>query len=254
MQKGIQISSFKSLLTSKEGVKEVFAKIKEMGCEYVQLQWISPSVEIGDIAEALLHSELNAVSVQEIFTEFDKNREYYFALCRACNCEALVLSRIPKEYKTEVTLKEYANILCEIHEVLKIEGQHLSFHPVKDDYENINGVCKLDILLQYLPEDVTLCLDLYHVEHAGLSISDTIQHYGKRVTEVHFKDYVYTNDGEEQLVPAGQGVICWDGVVEMCLAQNVAYAYVEQERWNGNPYDCLEEAFLWLLKENGEKL
>lgn len=253
---GIQVSSLKPLLTTQRQVHEAFRKIKEMGCDTVQLQWIDPSVEIADIVNALHTHNLTAISVQELFPVFDANRSYYYELCRTCNCDELCLSRIPEHCTNTAALKEFAQTLCTIHEYLQKEGRHLSFHPTKNDFSPIddihgdscNNICKLDILLKHLPNTVTLCLDLYHVEHAGLSIADTIRHYGNRVTEVHFKDYELLSDGNELLVPAGQGDIAWDEAIKECLRQNITYGYVEQERWERDPFDCLQEAFDWLNK------
>ena len=34
-----------------------------------------------------------------------------------------------------------------------------------------------------------------------------------------------------------------------CLEVGVPYAFVEQERWDRDPYDCLGEAMAWLDRE-----
>lgn len=248
MKVGIQVSSFKPILKSQEEVQVAFREIKGMGADYVQLQWIDHSVEIDDIAKALQEYELIAVSVQEMFNEFEKEPAYYYELCKVCGCDELCLSRIPETCDDVASIKEYALELCAIHETLQKEGKHLSFHPTKNDYAIINGenISKLDVLLSYLPNDITLCLDLYHVEHAGLSIVETLRKYSNRVSEVHFKDYKTLADGSEVLVPAGQGCIEWQEAIDTCLKQNVLYAYVEQEKWDKDPFRCLEEAFSWL--------
>jgi sugar phosphate isomerase/epimerase len=61
---------------------------------------------------------------------------------------------------------------------------------------------------------------------------------------VHFKD-----EKEGVLVPAGQGEVNWDGVVKACLEAKVPYGFVEQERWERDPYNCMKEAMDWLEEE-----
>ena len=58
--------------------------------------------------------------------------------------------------------------------------------------------------MEHLPESAALCLDLYHVGHAGLSMEETIEKYRGKICMVHFKDF--RKDGEEEcLVPVGRG-------------------------------------------------
>ena len=61
---------------------------------------------------------------------------------------------------------------------------------------------------------------------------------------VHFKDAV-----GDTLVPAGQGQVNWAGVVKACLDADVPYGFVEQEKWDRDPYACLGEAMEWLNTE-----
>ena len=71
-----------------------------------------------------------------------------------------------------------------------------------------------------------------------------IRRYAGRICMVHFKDSI-----GDTLVPAGQGEVNWDGVVKACLDADVPYGFVEQERWDRDPYECLKEAMEWLDKE-----
>ena len=61
---------------------------------------------------------------------------------------------------------------------------------------------------------------------------------------VHFKD---SRDGH--LVPAGQGDTPWEGVAQACRDAGVEYAFVEQETWDGDPFQCLQEALGWLKQQ-----
>lgn len=71
-----------------------------------------------------------------------------------------------------------------------------------------------------------------------------IRRYRSRICMVHFKDSL-----GDILVPAGQGEVRWNGVVSACLDAGIPYAFVEQERWDRDPYDCLKEARDWLSRE-----
>jgi len=63
---------------------------------------------------------------------------------------------------------------------------------------------------------------------------------------VHFKDAI-----GDTLVPAGQGQVNWAGVMEACRDTGVPYGFVEQEKWEKDPYECLKEALHWAAAASG---
>ena len=65
MKIGIQISSLKPPLLTEEQVRQAFFKMKTLGCNVVQLQWIDPSVSVNCIAQALQENGIISVSIQD---------------------------------------------------------------------------------------------------------------------------------------------------------------------------------------------
>ena len=122
-------------------------------------------------------------------------------------------------------------------------GQKVCFHPVSADFTAISGENAVELLLEKMPE-LSLCLDLYHLNRNCDDMPAFIRRYANRICMVHFKD---EKDGA--LVPAGQGLVSWDGVVKACLEAKVPYGFVEQETWETDPYTCMQEAMDWLEKE-----
>ncbi len=245
METGIQVSSLKPLLLTAAQVDEAFAKIAEMGCKTVQLQWIDPSVSIGDIARSLERHGLRSVSVQDFYQLISENEEYYVNLNARTGGTWMCVSRIPEHHKTRPGLDVFAAELRSMAARLAALGQKLCFHPVAADFAAIDGVNPMEYLFEAVPE-MEICFDLYHLNKAGFSMPEMIRKYAGRVCMVHFKEGRKNPDGTETLVPAGQGDIDWTGVMEACTETGVPYAFAEQERWEKDPYDCLNEALSWV--------
>ncbi len=225
---GIQLSTFRPLLTSSAQVAGVLREIAAMGCHTVQLQGIDPSVPIDRISEALRQTGIRAVSVQEIFTVFRQDRDRYLRLSRAVGASWFTVSRIPADTDPERFAREMKTLAAD----LSCVGQRLAFHPVYEDYP------LLERLLESVPE-MDVCLDLYHLWRTGANLKEWIKRYETRVRMVHFKDAV-----QGRLVPAGQGEVDWTGVLEAC--GRVDYGFAEQETWDGDPFRCAGEALKWL--------
>lgn len=243
MKTGIQISSLKPLLTSPQEVRASFEKVRKTGCEYVQLQWIDPVVPVEEIAKAVCDTGLCSVSVQDFYETVCVNPAYYIRLNQLTGGEWCCISRIPERFRSREGLSACVREFRALSDQLKEYHQRLCFHPVTHDYEKVDGMDPVESLLEQMPE-LSLCLDLYHLNRAGRSMPEWIAQHAGRICMVHFKD---AKDG--QLVPAGQGDTNWKGVVHACRNAGVEYAFVEQETWSRDPFVCLEEALQWLREQ-----
>lgn len=240
---GIQVSSLKPLLSTEAQVTEAFSKMRDLGCTTVQLQWIDPSVPMEAIARALRDRSMESVSVQDFYETVRKNFQYYVSLNAITGGKWLCVSRIPERLKSRKGLDAFIAELRAVQKQLDAFGQELCFHPVSADFTAVPGMSPVDYLLDNMPE-LSVCLDLYHLNHNCSDMPACIRRYAGRVCMVHFKD-----SKDDDLVPAGQGDTDWTGVVQACLDAGVSYAFVEQERWQRDPYKCLKEAMDWLDSE-----
>lgn len=246
MKTGIQVSSFKPVLTTEAEVKTAFEKMQAMGCKWVQLQWIDPSVPVGFIAECLKGTGMQSVSVQDFYEVICQNRPYYTALNACTGGVWMCVSRIPDRLKSREGLDAYVQELRAFGQELEACGQKLCFHPVSADFVPIDGLDPVAYLLEAMPE-LMICADLYHINKVGLDRKAWLRKYAGRVCMVHFKD-----EKGGRLVPAGQGDTDWTGVAAVCAEIGVDYAFVEQERWQGDPFERLKEALDWLNHQGKE--
>ena len=240
MENGIQVSSLKPLLLTAAQVEEAFENMSALGCRTVQLQWIDPSVPADVIARSMARHNITSVSVQDFYDHVTANLSYYTGLNTTTGGKWLCVSRIPERLKSRPGLDAFLAELRALQDTLTPLGQRVCLHPVSTDFTAVLGMNAVEYLLDNMPE-LEICLDLYHLNRNCTDMPRWIRRYGSRICMVHFKDGI-----GDTLVPAGQGNTNWTGVVEACLEAGVPYAFVEQERWDRDPYLCLKEAMTWL--------
>ena len=239
MEIGIQVSSLKPLLLTEEQVRHAFAKMGALGCTTVQLQWIDPSVSPEAIHQSMQENRIRSVSVQDFYETVFAHFSYYTNLNAVTGGKWLCVSRIPERLKSREGLDCFIDELRALQKQLDPLGQVLCLHPVSADFTAVPGMDAVGYLLDHMPE-MDICLDLYHLNRNCSDMPGFIRRYGSRICMVHFKDAI-----GDTLVPAGQGDTNWDGVVRACLDAGVGYGFVEQERWDRDPYLCLKEAMDW---------
>ena len=244
MKTGIQVSSLKPLLKTPEQVRQAFANMAALGCRYVQLQWIDPAVSLEDIRDALEQNGLISVSVQDFYQYVCENLEYYVNLNAITGGTWLTVSRIPERCKSREGLDIFVEELRNLDQKLRPLGQRVNFHPVTADFTAVPGMDAVSYLLDAMPE-LTVCLDLFHLNRNCGDMPGFIRRYAGRIPMVHFKD----EDETGKLVPAGQGRVNYTGVVKACREAGVEYGFAEQETWDSDPYDCLGQALAWLARE-----
>lgn len=243
MKTGIQVSSLKPLLLTEAQVQASFCALRALGCSTVQLQWIDSSVPPEAITAALRENGLRSVSVQDLYESVRGNLSYYVNLNALTGGKWLCVSRIPQRFRSREGLNVFLTGLRAMQAALDPWDQKLCFHPVSADFTAVPGIHAVDCLLEAMPE-LDLCLDLYHLNRCCDDLPAYIRRYAGRICMAHFKDGI-----GDTLVPAGQGDTNWAGVVRACLDAGVPYAFVEQERWQGDPYVCLKDAMDWLGRE-----
>lgn len=240
MKTGIQVSSFKPVLQTEQQVTHAFRQMQTMGCEYVQLQWIDPGVSIRHIARCLEENGIRSVSVQDFYEIIQENPEYYIELNRATGGKWMCISRIPERLKNPQGLAAFVEELRLFQQKLDPYGQKLCFHPVSADFAPIEGIDPVEWILEQMPE-LAIASDLYHLNRCRQMIP-WLEQYTGRVCMVHFKDENAAGD----LVPPGQGIVDFTGVADVCREIGVEYAFAEQERWEGDPFQRLKEGFDWM--------
>lgn len=244
MKTGIQISSLRPLLTSEETLFDALTKLRDMGCDLVQLQWIDRKVSISSIREGLRRTGIKSVSVQDLFQAVQAEPDYYLRLNQETGGTWLCVSRIPMQYRSRDGLNAFVGELSQLSRKVEQLGQKLCFHPVRDDFHSVDGIDPVAYLLEEMPE-LEIAADLYHLSRER-DMKPWLRQYDGRVCMVHFKDA----DKDGQLVPPGQGVTDWTGIPALCSQIGVAYAFVEQEQWIGDPFQNMKDGLDWLNRQS----
>lgn len=243
---GFQVSSLKPHLTTPKDVVHSFRKLHDIGYRVLQMQWISFDVPDEFVAEALQETHLTCISVQDKYAAVKENFERFIRQNEMWNSKYMCISGIPNENLSMDGLKQYSAELCRIADIYRERGIILTFHPVGSDYSLVEGIPAVIRLLDSLPDDIQLTLDIYHAVKSGIDPVVLLERYKGRIDMVHFKDSALAPDGDENLTPIGQGRINWPPIFAACRKTGVKWGFAEQETWQKDAFICAEESYKYI--------
>lgn len=251
MKIGFQVSSIKDHLSTPQDVMTSFQKIKNIGYQEVQIQYVPANITAADIKAALTENGLTCVgtqddypdSLKEIKTLIENNElwgsRYICAALWPRDC-------VNPDSKT-LNMERYREFIREMQAASRLvsqAGKIFTYHPLFFDFNLSEGVVPLDCLLEEIPE-LQVTLDLYHVIAAGLDPVSTIRKYSRNMDIVHFKESKQIGE-ESVLMPLGQGDTDWKPIAKACIEAGVQYCFVEQENWQKDAFECMAESFAYL--------
>lgn len=143
--------------------------------------------------------------------------------------------------------RDLAARLAKAGETCRKAGLGLAYHAHAFEYEPIDGVRPIDVLLETPRELLGLELDAFWATIAGADPVKMIQQHAGRVPLVHLKDlakgtpvqYDETKVPKEAFKEIGRGSIDWTAFLSAAHAAGVRYFYVEQDYSPGSPIDSL---------------
>jgi sugar phosphate isomerase/epimerase len=127
-------------------------------------------------------------------------------------------------------------------------GLGLTYHPHAFEYEAIEGVRPIELLLKETPKEaLALELDTFWASIAGVDPVKMVQAHSGRVPLVHLKDKaagtpVQYDEGKvpkEAFKEVGRGAIDFAAFLPAAAKAGVKYYYVEQDYSTGSPLDSL---------------
>lgn len=260
---GAQVSSLKPYLQTEKELSASLQKLAEMGYRLVQMQWWNPEFSPEFVAGAVRDAGLQCVSTQDFYETVKADFARTVRLNELCGSRCVCVSGIPvggvdrtgdlrqtgRSAPTGGLNRErvlrFAGELTEMAARLSPLGMTLAFHPRAQEWAALadtDGVTATELLLQNSPENVTLGLDLYHSNKAGLAADALLHRFAGRTEFVHFKDYVLDEAGAEHLTPVGQGQTDWRAAVAACRETGVPWAFAEQEKWEKDAFECMRES------------
>ncbi len=240
---GAQLYTARDFLTTNEDFYESMKKIKEIGYEQIQASGlgISDADYIKKVCDEFgLEITCTHRPLDNYINKIDEEIKYHKTL----GCKIAGLGSMPPEYRDELKVKEFVEVMNGIYDKLKKEGIEFAYHNHSFEFLKYEGEYVMDYFIKH--GKFSFIVDTYWLAYAGINPVDFIKKLGKRAICVHFKDLAMKNITETKMAPVGCGNLDWEKIITTCEEAGVKYALVEQDECEEDPFICLKKSYDYL--------
>lgn len=231
-------------------------KLRAIGYEAVQLSAVgamgsdAPEVSAAQARRMLDDNGLRCIATHRNWEDLLHHTEAEIAFHRTLGCDYTAIGSLPGRYKEQGAsgYRQFAQDAVPVVAALKAAGIRWGYH--NHDFEfmrtgNGRQTC-YDIFVDEAGADFLLEIDVYWVDHAGVSPERLFERCAGRVPIIHLKDKeVVAKDGPV-MAAIGEGNLDWEHILPACASAGVEIYAVEQDICRRDPFDCLRSSFDFL--------
>ncbi len=195
-----------------------------------------PPIEAAALRDLLGAEGLAPVGSHESIERLRADLDGVIERMAVIGCPRIVVPWLPEADRNSPDgVRRVAGELGRIASVCGERGISLAYHNHAFEFEPLDGTTAWAVLLEALPPEVDLELDVYWAAFAGRDPVEVFRSAGERVRMLHMKDMA---PGPERgdLTP-GDGILPWREIVAAATQQDVAWYIVEED----HPKDPIAE-------------
>ena len=195
-----------------------------------------PPIEAVALRDLLSAEELTPMGAHESLERLRADLDGLLDRMTVLGCPRIIVPWLPDIERTSPAgVRTLAAELGEIARACAGRGITLGYHNHAFEFAPLDRTTVWDVLLEALPPEVELEIDVYWVAIGGRDPVEVIRAAGDRVRMLHMKDVARGPDRGD--VTPGDGVLSWPEIVAAGTECNVEWYVVEED----NPMDPIVE-------------
>lgn len=231
---GVQLYTLRKYLENDNDIKATAKKLKEMGCECVQL--FHGDARLESICDIFSSEGINIIGTLSSLEVLEGNPEL-FRVCEKYGLKDIGIScGIIDESEVDVFIPRVNAFAKKVKE----NGFTFSYHNHANEFTRLpSGKTVMDRYLCEFSEDVTLMPDTYWLQTGGVDVREWIELNGSRTVILHLKDLT-VHEKKPTFAPVGQGNINFTAIINTARARGIDNFIIEQDICLQDPFECVK--------------
>ena len=230
---GVQLFTVRSYLETEQDIRDTAKKLKDMGCECVQLFHGDEKLET--VCRIFSEEEIGILGTLSSLEVLEDNPTL-FEVCKRYGLRDIGISSWVID---EADVDEFIPRVNSFAKKVREQGFTFSYHNHAQEFTRLpSGKTVMDRFLTEFCEDVSFMPDTYWLQTGGADVREWIEKNGSRASMLHLKDLtVY--DKKPTFAPVGQGNLNFKGRVAAAKSAGINVFVIEQDRCLQDPFECV---------------
>ena len=250
---GIQLYTLRDYIQNAEDFDKTLDRLEKMGVKDVQIS------AIGDIPadvqkEILDKHNMKVCVTHKSFELMESDLQKLMDDHKTIDCDAIGIGSAPGESRGNV--KNVTSFISRAEKVaaeMKENGFTFNYHNHSFEYFRLDDskYCMMDYLLEKAdPELFNFIPDVGWMHFAGQDPAECLRKMKGRVKVIHFKDYVFDEEGRRHFVPLGTGLVNLEDCYKVACELEIPYIVYEHDNdWpDDDPFKACELSWEYMMK------
>jgi sugar phosphate isomerase/epimerase len=227
-------------------------RIKGLGYEGIEFGLDLDDAAFEAVAAKMKELRLEAVMAHLPLDDILQNEKRYVKRMKDTGMKSVAIPWMEEErLPGGARYAETREAMAALAKRFNAEGLSLGYHNHEFEFKKVEGKCKLDILLEDIP-DILAHLDVCWCTVGGQNPAEYLKRYRGRVPVIHLKDFsaqgltegarLYDLMGQDasadvkkpggfKFQPVGMGVVDFQAIFQTAAEAGVEWMSVEQDLW-----------------------
>lgn len=246
MKIGAQLYTVRDYCKTAAELSDTLHQLHDFGYRDVQVSAVNlPPQEIRSVCdEAGMNIIITHYSPDRILQDTAAVIEEH----RQLGCNYVGIGSLPGQYaRNSDGIKHFTEDFNKVGRILKESGMTFHYHNHSFEMEKTDGKMWFDTMIEESdPEVFFFILDVFWLQHGGLSPVEYIDRLGKRIKVLHYKDFAI-RDWKQKFASIGSGNLNWDAIISASVKHHIPYAMIEQDTdFIDDPISELGRSFAFL--------
>lgn len=242
-----QLYTVRDFCKTTEDFAASMKKIAAIGYQAVQVSGIGPIAD-EDVKRICDDHGLKIVITHVSYDRLWNQTSAVIEQHQLWGCQNAAIGSMPAEYREdEAGYLRFAQEASLVGERFAAAGMTFSYHNHSFEFAKFGKRTGLEIIYaESDPRYLMAEIDTYWVQHGGGDPADWIRRMKNRMPVVHFKDMMISADGwnvQQVMAEVGEGNLNWSAIITACREAGVAWAAVEQDICQRDPFESLRVSY-----------